>query len=268
MSIPIYQVDSFTDVPFRGNPAAVCFLERPVDDDWLQNVAGEMNLSETAFVWRRPDGFQLRWFTPAAEVELCGHATLAAAHVVWQRQLVPPDQPIRFHTLSGILTAHALTGEPSQAIMLDFPATPPEPAIAPEGLLSALQVSARSVNRTRFDFVLELDSEAAVVQCRPEFAALARVPDVRGIIITARADRPEVDFVSRFFGPAVGVDEDPVTGSAHFALAPFWGKQLERQEMTGYQASRRGGLVRVRWREDRVQLIGSAVTVMQGEFVG
>ena len=268
MTIPLFQVDAFTAEPFAGNPAAVCLLDREVAPGWMQQVAAEMNLSETAFV--RPAGsgddaaFGLRWFTPAAEVELCGHATLASAHVLWSEGRVPVGRPLRFRTLSGELGASDRDG----TIELDFPATPPDPADPPAGLLEALGVPARTVSwvgRSRFDHLLELGSEAAVRGLDPDFRRLREL-STRGVIATAVSEAEEFDFVSRFFAPAVGIDEDPVTGSAHCTLGPFWAGLLGRADLTGFQASRRGGVVRTRAAGDRVLLGGQAVTVLRGEL--
>jgi len=260
--IPIVQVDAFTDRPFAGNPAAVCILAAAREDRWMQDVAREMNLSETAFLHPENSAYRLRWFTPAAEVALCGHATLASAHVLWQDGHLPGDATARFHTKSGTLTARRL----ASWIELDFPATPAQPAASPPGLLEALGVRARTVARTRFDYLLEVDDEPAVRAVQPDFGALARVA-ARGVMVTSRANTSGYDFVSRFFAPQVGVNEDPVTGSAHCALAPFWAERLGRAELIGYQASSRGGTVRVRVANDRVLLGGQAVTVLRGELV-
>ncbi|HYY77911.1 MAG TPA: PhzF family phenazine biosynthesis protein [Actinomycetes bacterium] len=261
---PLYQVDAFTAERFAGNPAAVCLLEGDAEDGWMQRVAAEMNLSETAFVRpaAEPGAYGLRWFTPAAEVALCGHATLATAHVLWTEERVPADRPLRFATLSGELVATRV----GDAIRLDFPATPPAAAEPPAGLLEALGADgARWVGRSRFDYLVELASEEAVRRLRPDPARL-RAVDTRGTTVTARASTPGFDFVSRFFAPAVGVDEDPVTGSAHCTLAPFWAGRLGRDELVGLQASARGGVVGVRLAGDRVQLTGQAVTVLRGEL--
>lgn len=259
----IVQVDSFTDRPFAGNPAAVCVLAGAADERWMKDVAREMNLSETAFLHREGEDWRLRWFTPAAEVDLCGHATLAAAHVLWEDAHLEPDARASFQTRSGLLTA-VRRGE---WIELDFPATVPAPAAAPAGLLQALGLErAVAVGRSRFDFLVELEDAAQVRALRPDFGALARV-DARGVIVTAAGDVPGADFVSRFFGPAVGVDEDPVTGSAHCCLAPYWSAKLGRAELVGYQASARGGSVRVALRGERVLLGGQAVTVLRGELL-
>jgi len=261
MSLPIVQVDAFTDRPFAGNPAAVCLLPAPADAHWMQDVAREMNLSETAFLVPQRDGFDLRWFTPAIEVDLCGHATLASAHVLWDEGHLAAGTQARFHTRSGLLTADRR----GDWIEMDFPATPAEPATAPAGLTAAIGVTPRFVGRSRFDYLLEVDGEEIVRGCKPDFGALARV-DARGVIVTSRAAAASYDFVSRFFAPRAGVNEDPVTGSAHCALAPHWTAQLGRPELVGYQASARGGTVRVRLQGDRVIIGGQAVTVLRGEL--
>jgi PhzF family phenazine biosynthesis protein len=262
MSQPITQVDAFTTEPFAGNPAAVCVLDGPRDERWMQNLAREMNLSETAFLQRRHDGFELRWFTPAVEVDLCGHATLASAHVLWEEGHLQADEQARFHTRSGLLTAD----REGDWIELDFPANPPEPCPAPAGMLEALGIEGPGyVGRSRFDYIVEVGSEAAVRACQPDFKALGRVK-TRGIMVTSAA-AGEFDFVSRFFGPAAGIDEDPVTGSAHCCLGPFWQARLGKAEMLAYQASARGGVIRVRVMGDRVRLGGRAVTVLRGELM-
>lgn len=263
MSQPIYQVDSFTNRPFAGNPAGVCILAQPREDAWMQNVAREMNLSETAFLLQQEDGYNLRWFTPAVEVDLCGHATLASAHILWETGELQPDQQARFFTRSGLLTADRR----GEWIEMDFPAKPEVPADAPDGLLEALGVPAKYIGRSQFDLLVELDSADVVRAVKPNFGLLERVP-VRGVIVTSRADGDDYDFVSRFFAPAVGVNEDPVTGSAHCCLSPFWSKRLGRNELVGYQASARGGVVRVRLEGDRVRIGGQAVTVLKGELLG
>ena len=262
MGLRLLQVDAFTDRAFGGNPAAVCLLERPAEPAWMQNVAREMNLSETAFVSPRADGYDLRWFTPGAEVDLCGHATLATAHVLWSEGLLAADRTARFHTRSGWLTADRRGPE----IELDFPSQAAAPQEAPPELLSALGVRPQYVGKNRTDYLIEIASEADVRATRPDFGKLRSLP-IRGVIVTSRAATPGVDFVSRFFAPAVGVDEDPVTGSAHCALAPHWAPRLAKDAMVGYQASARGGTVRVRLAGDRVKLAGQAVTVLKGELV-
>lgn len=258
----IVQVDAFTDRAFGGNPAAVCVLPAPREESWMQAVAREMNLSETAFLYPEADGYRLRWFTPAVEVELCGHATLASAHVLWEAGHLADDDVARFHTLSGPLTAR----RDGDWIVLDFPAMPEAEVDAPANLARALGAEPRYVGRSRFDLLVELDDEAAVRSLEPDLTLLRRI-DARGVIVTARADGEEFDFVSRFFAPRVGVDEDPVTGSAHCVLGPFWQKLLGRNEFYAYQASPRGGIVRVTIHGDRVHLGGRAVTVLRGELL-
>lgn len=262
MGLAITQVDAFTDTPFAGNPAAVCILPEERDAQWMQKVAREMNLSETAFLLQQDDGFSLRWFTPSVEVDLCGHATLASAHVLWETSLLKPDEQARFFTRSGLLTAK----RQGNWIELDFPATPPEAATAPEGLLQALNVDALYVGKSRFDYMVEVASEAIVRNVRPDFARLAKVA-TRGVIVTSRASMPGYDFVSRFFAISVGVDEDPVTGSAHCTLAPYWGSKLGKESLLAYQASARGGILRVKVDGGRVKIAGQAVTVLRGEFL-
>lgn len=262
MGLPIVQVDAFTSTPFAGNPAAVCVLPQPADERWMQAVAREMNLAETAFLVRHDDGFNLRWFTPTVEVDLCGHATLASAKVLWDDGHLPPDAQARFHTRSGLLTARRR----GAWIEMDFPAVPAQPTPPLPGLLEALGVQPTYVGKNRFDYLLEVDSEATLRAVKPDFAVLHTLP-FRGVIVTSRAASPECDFVSRFFAPGAGVDEDPVTGSAHCCLAPYWGPRLKRTEMVGYQASARGGVVRVRLHGDRVILGGQAVIVLRGELV-
>lgn len=262
MGLQIYQVDAFTDKPFAGNPAAVCVLPDRRDETWMQNVAREMNLSETAFLREQEAGFDLRWFTPAVEVDLCGHATLASAHVLWETGLLAPTEPARFHTRSGLLSA--VRGE--DGIEMDFPATPDEPASAPPGLGEALGVIPKYVGRSEFDYLVEVDSEATVRSLRPDFGLLKTLR-VRGVMVTSLADSAGYDFVSRFFAPAAGIDEDPVTGSAHCCLGPFWSRRLGKTEFLAYQASERGGVVRVCVAGERVRLGGRAVTVLRGELV-
>lgn len=262
MGLHIVQVDAFTSRAFAGNPAAVCVLPAPGDERWMQDVAREMNLSETAFLHRDNEGYRLRWFTPAVEVALCGHATLASAHVLWEEHHLPAGRRARFHTKSGLLTAERR----DDWIDLDFPATRASPAPPPAGLIEALGLSPGWVGRNQVDYLVEADSEDTVRSLKPDLGALEKV-EARGIIVTSRATTPGYDFVSRFFAPRAGVAEDPVTGSAHCALAPFWSERLHKAEMTAYQASPRGGVIRVRLAGDRVVLGGQAVTVLRGELV-
>jgi PhzF family phenazine biosynthesis protein len=263
MSTPIYQVDAFTEKPFAGNPAGVCVLEKPADEAWMQSVAMEMNLSETAFVVRREDGdFDLRWFTPAVEVALCGHATLATSHILWETGILKPEETARYHTQSGLLQARQVDG----SIELDFPATPPEDCETPDGLLEALGLlSAVYVGRPRFDYLVEVESENIVRLLAPDFAKL-RSLGARGVMVTARSDDPQFDFVSRLFAPGAGVDEDPVTGSAHCALAPYWAAKLGKTTLSAYQASARGGSMKCTLAGDRVKLAGRAITVLRGNL--
>ncbi len=228
----------------------------------MERVAAEMNLAETAFLLPRPDGYGLRWFTPTVEVDLCGHATLAAAHVLWEVGRLEPAATARFWTRSGWLSAT----RSGAWIELDFPAEAAQPSAAPRSLLEALAIaSPRFVGRNRFDYLVEVESEAAVRAVQPDFRALAAV-EARGVIVTAAAATNDYDFVSRFFAPASGIDEDPVTGSAHCCLGPFWGARLGKNALVGYQASRRGGFVRVRLVGERVFLGGQAITVFRGEL--
>jgi len=303
MSTPIYQVDSFTNQPFGGNPAAVCLLPEPRDERWMQNVAREMNLSETAFLVPRGSDYDLRWFTPSVEVDLCGHATLASAHILWETKTLPANQPARFHTKSGVLTCT----RDGERIAMDFPAKVAIEATPPPELLRALGAGASFTGNNKMDWLVEVDSEATVRALKPDLVLLKTIP-VRGVIVTARAANESTraatataratsgaskesnhatrsssdaarsaselsrtnanyDFISRFFAPRAGVDEDPVTGSAHCCLAPYWGTKLERKELVGWQASARGGEVRMKWNGERVVLSGQAVTVLRGEFI-
>jgi PhzF family phenazine biosynthesis protein len=262
MGLTITQVDAFTNTLFAGNPAAVCVLPEERDGRWMQSVAGEMNLSETAFLLRQDDGFNLRWFTPLVEVDLCGHATLASSHVLWETGILQPEQQARFFTRSGLLTAE----RQGNWIELNFPATPVEAADAPSGLLQALGVSATYVGKNRFDYLIEVASEDILRGMHPDYARLLTL-SARGVMVTSRASTADYDFVSRFFAPAVGINEDPVTGSAHCSLAPYWSAKLGKETLMAYQASTRGGIIRTRVDGDRVRLAGQAVTVLRSELV-
>lgn len=261
LKLPIVQVDAFSDRPFGGNPAAVCVSPEPLDERLMQSIAAEMNLSETAFVQPGEGEFSLRWFTPATEVDLCGHATLAAAHVLWQEGHLAAKLPARFITKSGVLTA-TRNGE---WIELDFPATPAAPADSPPGLAEALGAAPLFVGRSRFDVLVEVADETALRGLSPDFRKLKSV-EARGVIVTSRSDSPRFDFVSRFFAPAAGVDEDPVTGSAHCCLTPFWAQRLGKLELVAFQASARGGVLRLKHSGDRVVLGGQAVSVLRGSL--
>lgn len=262
MELKFIQVDAFTSKPFSGNPAAVCILPEPRDDRWMKGVAREMNLSETAFLLKQRDGYNLRWFTPAVEVDLCGHATLASAHVLWEEGHLKHEAQARFYTRSGLLTAE----RKGEWIEMDFPAEPEELAAPPSELTRALGVTPKYVGKNRFDYLVEIDSEEMVRSLRPDFLLL-RAINVRGVIVTSVASSEGYDFVSRFFAPSTGIDEDPVTGSAHCCLGPYWKKRLNKNQFVGYQASARGGIVRVRVGNKRVYLGGQAVTVLHGEIL-
>ncbi len=261
--LPMTVIDAFTATPFAGNPAAVCLLDVERDKPWMQLVAREMNHAETAFLLVRPDHVALRWFTPAVEVDLCGHATLASAHLLWETGRIPAGATIRFRTRSGVLTAE----QDGDWIRLDFPALIATWADIPPGLSDALGAKPVSAATSRFDLLVELEHERVVRELKPDLQMLARLP-FRGVIVTAQAANDEhYDFVSRFFAPQVGVPEDPVTGSAHCVLAPFWGERLGQTSMIGYQASPRGGTVKVDVAGDRVKLGGQAVTVLRAELL-
>ena len=262
MTIPILQVDAFTAQPFAGNPAAVCILPGTKEASWMQRVAREMNVAETAFLQRRADGFDLRWFTPAVEVDLCGHATLASAHVLWETGQLAVTEVARFHTRSGLLTA-TRRGE---WIDLDFPLTPVAAIDPPPGLGEALGVTSLYLGRSQFDVLVQVESESMVRDLQPDFRLLAGV-DARGVIVTSRAAASDHDFVSRFFAPQSGIDEDPVTGSAHCALAAFWRSELGKDSFVARQISARGGELHVQIVGDRVRLGGQAVTVLRGELL-
>lgn len=261
MGLIIHHVDAFADVMFGGNPAAVCVLPEPREDTWMQKLAQELNLSETAFLQKRGDGYNLRWFTPLVEVDLCGHATLASAHILWEQGLLRDNETARFHTRSGLLKAERR----GEWIELDFPALPERKAPIPRGITRALGVRPKYLGRSRFDYLAEFESENTVVNIKPNFTLLSTLP-IRGLIVTARAKRGPYDFVSRFFAPRAGINEDPVTGSAHSVLGPFWKGKLGKSELLAYQASKRGGVVRVRVGDRRVFIAGKAVTVFQAEL--
>lgn len=279
--IPVLVVDAFTTEPFRGNPAGVVLLERPRADEWMQSFAAEMKHAETAFLLPEEGGFHLRWFTPLSEVDLCGHATLASAHALWETGTLEAGHDARFRTRSGLLTAR----QTRAGIDMDFPAQPPRAVeecdseggtglvglvvnkalsgAVCEAIFRGLGTRGRWVGWNGSDYLVELDSEEAVRALKPDFGALAPIGS-RGIIATAPSEDKEFDFISRFFAPAFGIDEDPVTGSAHCALGPYWGAKLGKEDLVGYQASPRGGTVRVVLRGERVGLIGRAVTVLRG----
>lgn len=259
MKTKIYQVDAFALSAFKGNPAGVCVLEKPQPDEWMKNVASEMNLSETAFLVPEDNGFRLRWFTPRVEVDLCGHATLASAHILWERGMISPGSHVTFFTRSGPLTAK----KDGEWIVLDFPALPPQSIPVPGELKAILQTNIEYFGKSRFDWLVEVADEGYVNELQPDFSAINRLP-ARGLILTCRSKR--YDFISRFFAPAVGVNEDPVTGSAHAVLIPYWAAKLGKNELFAYQASERGGELKCWNRGDRVGIGGQAVTVMEIEL--
>lgn len=261
MPLPIVQVDAFSAKSFGGNPAAVCVLPGPRDEKWMASVALEMNLSETAFLYPVADGYLLRWFTPSIEVDLCGHATLASAHVLWTEGHLDVGAAARFQTKSGLLTCR----RSGSWIEMDFPAKFEQPAEPPPQMAEALGTELKYVGRNQFDYLVEVADEKTLRALRPQHHLLRQLP-VRGVIVTARGSG-EFDFVSRFFAPGSGIDEDPVTGSAHTALTPFWAARLGKMEMTAFQASARGGVLKVRLDGDRVYLSGQAVTVLRGELL-
>ncbi len=261
MAIKIYQVDAFGYKPFSGNPAAVCILEEEPQESWMQNVAMEMNLSETAFLYSVGQGYNLRWFTPTIEVDLCGHATLASAHVLWEEGYLEADQDAEFYTKSGVLKAY----KKGDLIQLDFPADPQEEAPMPASLKEVLGVDPIYVGKSKFDYLVEVESEDVLRNLEPDFNLLKKIK-TRGIIVTSASASDEYDFISRFFAPASGINEDPVTGSAHCCLGTFWHKRLGKTELRAYQASKRGGFVHISLKGDRVLLGGNATTIFRGEM--
>jgi PhzF family phenazine biosynthesis protein len=258
----LYTVDAFTDRPFAGNPAAVCITDSPREDAWMKLVAREVNLSETAFLHPIKDGWSLRWFTPAVEVKLCGHATLASAFVLWQTGVLPPGAEAKFHTLSGWLTC----SQEEDWIAMDFPAAPAAPCEPPPGLADALGCNLLATASNGMDFLVEVAEEAGLRALKPNIPALMKLP-ARGIMVTSRCGTGHFDFVSRFFAPAAGVNEDPVTGSAHCALGPYWQAKLGKSDFIAFQASERGGIVKISVRGDRVILRGQALMMSRLELL-
>lgn len=262
MSQTLHIIDAFTDKPFGGNPAAVCLLEHPADETWMKLVAREMNLSETAFLHPIEGGFSLRWLTPAVEVKLCGHATLASAFTLWETGVLKPDEAARFHTLSGWLTCR----REGEWIAMDFPAKNCEACAAPAGLAEALGCELIACGLNGMDYLVEVANETVLRGLKPNFSAISLLP-VRGVIVTCRSESLEHDFLSRFFAPAAGVNEDPVTGSAHCALGPYWQVKLGKADFTAYQASERGGLLKLSVQADRVLLRGQAVMMSKVDLM-
>ncbi len=262
MTHTLYQVDAFTDRPFKGNPAAVCLLQKPVPDKWMQSLAAEMNLSETAFLLPKNGDWHLRWFTPKTEVDLCGHATLASARVIFELHPTLRDRPINFHTRSGLLIARWV----DDMVELDFPALDPEPIEVSKDVESILGVNVVTGARSGDYYLFEAESDQAIREAAPDFWVLAKsaTPEV---IITARSADPTYDFISRFFAPRLGIDEDPVTGSAHCLLAPYWAEKLGKRTFNAYQASSRGGRLHVRLVGDRVYISGAARVIFSAELL-
>lgn len=266
MPLELFVVDAFSRRPFSGNPAAVCLLDKPLDERCMQAIAREMNLSETAFVQPNADGgFDLRWFTPAKEVELCGHATLASAHILWQRGRLKPEETATFSTKSGLL--HCTRCEKDR-IMMDFPAEVAVPCTPQEDLVKGIGAPAEKFLVNRLHYMVCLKEPGVVRELRPDLTKLGRL-DRRGVIVTSPSDDGRFDFLSRYFVPKMGINEDPVTGSAHCSLGPYWAERLHKNDLTGYQASQRGGIVgvRVRMNDNRVDLIGDAITVMHTQML-
>ena len=262
----IFHIDAFASRPFTGNPAVVCLLTEPKTEEWMQAVAAEMNLSETAFVARDPDAeekrFHLRWFTPTVEVDLCGHATLATSHTLWESGWLAAGETAIFDSRSGELRAEKI----GDRIFLNFPATPAEPAKLSSEISGAMNVTPVFSGFSREDCLIEVATADEVKNVEVDFQRLAKL-EIRGVILTATSDDPNVDFISRFFGPAVGVDEDPVTGSAHCCLAPYWAEKLGKPELSAFQASERGGHLQLRLDGDRVHIGGNAITIKKGELL-
>jgi PhzF family phenazine biosynthesis protein len=259
----IYFVDAFTDRPFAGNPAAVCFPDRPRDDAWMQALAKEIGFSETAFLLPLANGYSLRWFTPAIEVDLCGHATLAGAHILWESGRLAAAEPAIFHSRSGRLSAK----KRQELIELDFPCAPVSDVTPPEGLLESLGLQAAWVGRSKSNYFVVVESEELVRTATPDFPSLKKCFHGEvGVIVSSRSSSPDYDVVSRFFAPGAGIDEDPVTGSAHCSIGPYWSQLLGKDELRAFQASARGGFLWVRTGAERVFIAGQAVTVMQGRL--
>jgi PhzF family phenazine biosynthesis protein len=260
--IPLYQVDSFTQEKFKGNPAGVVLLDKEADETWMQHIAAEMNLSETAFVSPAEDGYNLCWFTPVAEVDLCGHATLASAHILYETRRLAETETARFHSKSGLLTVE----KKNDLLEMNFPAEPATEIPPPPVLVRALGFAPIFTGQNRMDLLVEMVDPAMLLQLEPDFHELAQIP-VRGIIITSRPHDAQYDFISRFFAPRFNINEDPVTGSAHCCLTPYWAAKLGKSTMVAYQASARSGIVFVQNLGDRVLLAGHAVTIFQADLI-
>ncbi|KYO65501.1 PhzF family phenazine biosynthesis protein [Thermovenabulum gondwanense] len=258
----LFQVDAFAENLFEGNPAGVCLLEKQIDRDLMQKIAMEMNLSETAFLLKKERGYDLRWFTPESEVDLCGHATLASAHILWEEGFLENNEEAVFYTKSGVLKAF----KDKDYIILDFPLEPAEAAELTEELKKALKVPVIFTGKNRMDYLIEVENEESVKNLKPDFEILKKV-NARGIIVTSASSNPEYDFVSRFFAPAVGINEDPVTGSAHCCLGPYWKEKLNKDNLIAYQASKRGGKLKLKVLNDRILIGGKAITFFRTEIL-
>lgn len=259
----IYQVDAFTDEIFKGNPAGVCIMKESANEQWMQNVAMEMNLPETTFLYKQDEGFNLRWFTPKNEVDLCGHGTLASAHILWETDVLKATSEAVFFTKSGKLLAR----KKGEDIILDFPIEEDTPIDTPNEIKNSLKVPILYTGQNRMDYIVEVEDENTIKSLKPDFEIMKRL-NTRGIIVTSHSEKSEYDFVSRFFAPGAGIPEDPATGSAHCCLGPYWEKRLCKKELVAYQASERGGSLKVTVSDDRVYIGGKAVTVFRAKFFG
>lgn len=257
----LYQVDAFTDKLFKGNSAGVCILDKQISEEMMQSIAMEMNLSETAFLLKQDNGFNLRWFTPESEVDLCGHATLASAHILWEEGYLDQNEQAIFYTKSGVLKAF----KDGEYITLDFPLELAQQVNPPDDLIKAFNVPFLYAGKNRMDYIIEVENEEVIKALKPDFELLKRVK-ARGVIVTSASSNPEYDFVSRFFAPRVGINEDPVTGSAHCCLGPYWSNKLKKDSLIAYQASKRGGILKLRILKERIHIGGKAVTFFKTEI--
>jgi PhzF family phenazine biosynthesis protein len=262
MGLSFSLIDAFTAIPFGGNAAAVFLLPAARDAAWMQTIAMEMNQAETAYLVKADDGYDIRWFTPTVEIELAGHPTLASAHWLWESGALAGDQPARFHSPSGLLIAERR----DDWIRLDFPTTHAEVVPAPNGLADMLGTRVLWTGKSALDLLVEVESEEALRAIEPDLLPLSKLP-VRGVIVTAKAASGPYDFVSRFFAPQSGINEDPVTGSAHCSLGPYWAEKLGKRTLIAYQASARGGVLRLEIGDSRIAIEGQAVTVATGELL-
>jgi PhzF family phenazine biosynthesis protein len=257
----IYQVDAFTKEIFQGNPAAVCILDKEIEEELMKNIAMEMNLSETAFLLKKDKGFNLRWFTPASEVDLCGHATLASAHILWETGIIEDNKEIEFYTKSGLLFAK----KEKDLIVLDFPLIEDKETDIPKEISEALNTDIIYSGISKMDYIVEIEDESLLKSMEPDFEKIKRKIK-RGLIVTAKSNDINLDFISRFFAPSIGINEDPVTGSAHCCLAPYWRKKLNKTKFKAYQASKRGGYLEIEIKNNRVHIKGEAIIVLKAEF--